>query len=178
MAGRQARHAGQLTAMEILVREADDDDIPLIADLTRAAWHGRDMPRSGGHDETADSVAQDMQLGGAFVLLVDDQPAGSVRWVRLETESNVWEILRMGVLPQWRGQQLSQHLLEAVVHHAMASEVNELRLAVPFDQPALLDLYAALGFETAHELEHSHSTPRPDAPPAPPIVVMRRLLRR
>jgi hypothetical protein len=48
-----------------------------------------------------------------------------------------------------------------------------LRLAVRHDQPRLLDLYAAYGFELAPELEYSRANP---AEPAP--VMMRCTLRR
>jgi ribosomal protein S18 acetylase RimI-like enzyme len=79
----------------------------------------------------------------------------------------------MGILPAWRGRQLSEHLLEAVIHHAQQADVAELRLAVRHDQPRLLDLYAAYGFELAPELEYSRANP---AEPAP--VMMRRMLKR
>ena len=77
----------------------------------------------------------------------------------------------MGVLPDLRGRQLSQHLLEAVLHHALASDVDELRLAVRADQERLLDLYAAYGFELAPELEYTQANPLEPAP-----MMMRRML--
>lgn len=158
--------------MDILVREATLDDAGLIAELTRAAWAGKVAATSSGHHEDSARVVQHLQLGGGFILLVGDVPAGSVRWLPHDTDPGVWETLRMGVLPSWRGRNLSQHLLEAVIHHALAADVHELRLGVRTDQPRLLDLYAAFGFETAPELEYSHANP---AEPAP--AVMRRILR-
>lgn len=157
--------------MKFLVREASLDDVQLMADLTRAAWAGRVAVTSSGHRETAVGVAEHLHQGGGFILLADGVPAGSVRWLPLESASDIWEILRMGVLPIYRGQQLSQHLLEAVVHHALASDISELRIAVRTDQSRLLDLYAAYGFELALELEYSHANPLEPAP-----AVMRRLL--
>lgn len=157
--------------MKFLVREAGLDDVQLMADLTRAAWAGRVAVTSSGHRETAVGVAEHLHQGGGFILLADGVPAGSVRWLPLESASDIWEILRMGVLPIYRGQQLSQHLLEAVVHHALASDISELRIAVRTDQSRLLDLYAAYGFELALELEYSHANPLEPAP-----AVMRRLL--
>ncbi|WP_019141495.1 GNAT family N-acetyltransferase [Noviherbaspirillum massiliense] len=159
--------------MNLLVREAHVDDAQLIADLTRAAWANRVTPTSSGHRETAVRVREDLQTGGGFLLLVDDIPVGSVRWLPVDTEPGVWEILRMGVIPGYRGTHLSQHLVEAVIHHALASDVDELRLAVRPEQPRLLDLYAALGFELAPELEYMHANPLEPAP-----VVMRRKLDR
>jgi predicted N-acetyltransferase YhbS len=158
-------------AADLLMREATPADADLIADMTRAAWAGKVAPTSSGHREAAERVAQQLQEGGGFILLADGVPVGSVRWLPLESDPEVREVLRMGVLPAWRGSQLSQLLLEAVVHHAQASEVRELRIAVRTDQPRLLDLYAAYGFELAMDLEYDHANP---AEPTP--LVMRRSL--
>jgi ribosomal protein S18 acetylase RimI-like enzyme len=157
--------------MKILVREAHTDDAQLIAKLTRAAWASRVAVTSSGHRETAVRVLQDLQQGGGYILMLDDEPVGSVRWVPVDSELHIWEIVRMGVLPAYRGERLSQHLLEAVIHRALASDINELRLAVRNDQAKLLDLYAAFGFEIAPELEYTRANPV-----EPPPTVMRRLL--
>lgn len=159
--------------MDIVIREATQDDAPLLAHLTRACWQDKVAPSSSGHHESVERVAQDLQQGGGFVLLVNEEPAGSVRWLPMEADSDTWEMLRMGVLPAFRGAGLSQHLLEAVIHYAQTSGVEELRLGVRVDQPRLLDLYAAYHFELAPELEYSHAN---HAEPAP--SVMRRFLRR
>ncbi len=160
------------TCKNLRVREAGFDDAALIAELTRTAWSGKVAAKSSGHRETSERVLQHLQHGGAFILVKEDQAIGSVRWVPLESESQVWAILRMGVLPAWRGERLSEHLVEAVIHRALSAEVSELRLGVRADQPRLLDLYAALGFELAPELEYAHANPQ-----EPPPTVMRRLLR-
>jgi GNAT superfamily N-acetyltransferase len=157
--------------MNIVIREANADDAGLIAELTRAAWAGKVAPTSSGHRETETKVLQDLQQGGGFILMRDDEAIGSVRWMPADAEPDVWEIMRMGVLPAYRGECLSQHLLEAVIHRALAAEVNELRLAVRADQSRLLDLYAAYGFELAPELEYTHANPQEPVP-----TVMRRVL--
>ncbi len=158
--------------MNIVVREATDDDAKLIAELTRASWSGKVSVTSSGHRETAVQVAEHLRAGGGFILLVDDAPVGSVRWLPLDSEADVWEIMRMGVLPAYRGSNISQHLLEAVIHHGLASGVEELRLAVRLDQPKLRDFYTAYEYELAEELEYSHANPLEPAP-----LVMRRELR-
>lgn len=157
--------------MNIVVREASINDAQLIADLTRGAWAGKVPPGSSGHRETSAHVLQDLQHGGGFILIKADTPIGSARWVPIDSESDAWEIRRMGVLPAHRGEHLSQHLLEAVIHRALASDVRELRLAVRADQSRLLDLYAAFGFEVAPELEYTYANPSEPAP-----TVMRRQL--
>jgi ribosomal protein S18 acetylase RimI-like enzyme len=159
--------------MDVLLQEATLADADLIAQITRQAWSGRVAPGSAGHRESAERAAADLQAGGGFIQLVDDLPAGSVRWLPADGESDVWEIVRMGILPAWRGRQLSEQLLEAVIHQAQQADAAELRLAVRHDQPRLLDLYAAYGFELAPELEYARANP---AEPAP--VMMRRTLKR
>ncbi|MYM66595.1 GNAT family N-acetyltransferase [Pseudoduganella sp. FT55W] len=158
--------------MNLVVREATQDDAKLIAGLTRAAWAGKVSVTSSGHRETAVLVAEHLRDGGGFVLELDDKPIGSVRWLPLDSEQDVWEVCRMGVLPEYRGSNLSQHLLEAVIHHGLASGVEEVRLAVRADQPKLIDFYTAYEFELAEELEYSHANPLEPAP-----LVMRRSLR-
>ena len=159
--------------MDLLIREASPDDAELIADLTCNAWNEKVAASSSGHHETSARVLDDLRLGGGFILLVDNVAAGSVRWLPMDTEHDIWEIMRMGVIDAFRGQSLSQHLLEAVIHQALGCDVAELRLAVRTDQPRLIDFYAALGFEIAPELEYSHANPQEPAP-----AVMRRVLRR
>jgi len=158
--------------MDIIVREATAEDASLIAELTRAAWAGKVHVTSGGHRETAVCVADHLRDGGGFILLVDGQAVGSLRWLPLDAEPDVWEILRVGVLPAFRGTNLSQHLLEAVIHHALETGIEELRLAVRNDQPKLIDFYTAFEFTLAEELEYTHANPLEPAP-----LVMRRMLR-
>ncbi|HWX03680.1 GNAT family N-acetyltransferase [Collimonas sp.] len=159
--------------MNLQVREASADDAALIAELTRACWAERVAPGSSGHREQTEQVQQDLQRGGGFILLLDGQPAGSVRWLPSDTEADVWEVLRMGVLPDYRGQGLSQHLMEAIIHRAHGADVQELRLAVRADQARVVDLYAVFEFELAPELEYTRANPL-----AEPPTVMRRWLRR
>ncbi|MET0321862.1 MAG: GNAT family N-acetyltransferase, partial [Duganella sp.] len=66
---------------KIIVREASQDDARLIAELTRAAWAGKVSVTSSGHRETAVIVAEHLRDGGGFVLEVDQQAVGSVRWL-------------------------------------------------------------------------------------------------
>jgi ribosomal protein S18 acetylase RimI-like enzyme len=157
--------------MHLQVRVATGDDAQLIVDMTRAAWAGKVAATSSGHRETPGLVDEQLQQGGGFILLVNNQPAGSVRWLPVDSQPGILEILRMGLLPAFRGNNLSHHLLNAIFHHAAATAAHELRLAVRTDQPRLVDLYAIYGFEIARELTYSHANPSEPAP-----IVMRKRL--
>lgn len=155
--------------MNILIREATPEDAALIAELTRKSWADKAAPSSRGHTEEAQRVAEDLLRGGGFVLLKDNEPAGSVRWKPLDTETGVWEIYRMGIIPEFRGQRLSEELVEAVIHRALVADISEIRLAIHYGQSKLVDLYASLGFEIAPELEYTRSNPQ-----EAPSILMRR----
>lgn len=159
--------------VDVLVREAHPDDAELIAELTRINWAGRLGSDPSVHHEGIDRVLHDLRLGGGFILIVDNVNAGSVRWLPHDDEPAVWDIVRMGVLPSHRGLGLSQHLLEAVIHHALLADINELRLTVHTQQSRLVDLYSAFGFELAPELETELQHSQED-----PSVVMRKALGR
>ena len=156
---------------DLVIREASIDDAPLLAHLTRQSWAEKVDGETAGHQESSEQVEYELMHGGGFILFINEEPAGSVRWLPLDDESNVWEMRRMGVLPAFRGNALSQHLLEAVIHHAQAAGVEELRLGVREDQERLLDLYAAYEFELAPELDYTHVNPNEESP-----LVMRRFL--
>lgn len=157
--------------MDLLVREARIDDAELIASLTRKAWADKAAFDNCGQQETAESVVRHLQQGGGFVLYVNEIPVGAARWLPLDEDPNVWEIVRLGIIPSFRGQGLSQHLLEAIVHHALSADVDELRVAVDSDQTRIVDLYAAYRFDVAMELEYSDA----DSLEPHPIVMRRQL---
>lgn len=157
--------------MSFVVREASLQDAQLIADLTHACWAARVDQVSDVLQETEDQVRAHLQTGGAYVLHDGDEAIGSIRWLPVDGQDRVWQTLRMGVLHSYAGHGLSQHLLEAVIHHALSAGVYELRLAVPRTQQRLLDFYAAYGFEVAPELEFDADAPIESTP-----IVMRRQL--
>jgi GNAT superfamily N-acetyltransferase len=153
----------------ISLRLASIDDAQLIADLTRACWLNTVAANSAGHQESAEKVKSHLQHGGGFILLEQQQPIGSVRWLRSAATPDMMELARMGLLPAWRGKNLATYLLQAVLEQAQRDNVNELRLAIRSDQPRLLDFYAGFGFKLAPDLNYSHANPLLPAP-----FVMRR----
>ncbi len=157
--------------MKIAVREASIEDAHLIADLTRKAWAGKCPPTARGHRDTWVNVNEDLHNGGAFILSVDDIPAGSLRWTSLDEDDHIWKIRRLGLLPDFCGRKLSQHLIEAIIHHAQLCEINELRLFLHLYLEPLTSLYEAYGFGLAPEMEFSTRNTMD-----PPPIMMRKIL--
>ena len=157
--------------MKIAVREASIEDARLIADLTRKSWAGKCPPTAQGHRDTWVNVNEDLHNGGAFILSVDDKPAGSLRWAPLDEDDHIWKIRRLGLIPAFCGKKLSQHLIEAIFHHAQLCEINELRLYLHLYLEPLTSLYEAYGFELAPEIEFSTRNTL-----EPPPIMMRKVL--
>jgi GNAT superfamily N-acetyltransferase len=157
-----------------VLRTATPADAALIARITRAAWSGRVDPGSSAYRETEEQIATQLAEGGGFILHVGTEPAGSVRYSPVVDGANgqtVWEIRRMGVLPAWRGKGYALMMMDAVVVLARRQGVYDLRLAVRYDQPRLVEVYAGMGFFLAPDLEYAHASPG-----SVPPTVMRRTL--
>lgn len=151
-----------------VVRRATTDDADLIADMTRTAWAGTVVASSSGHRESAERVRADLRAGGGFVMLAEGTPAGSLRWA---PNAPAWEIMRVGILPQYRGRGWMALLLDAVYDAALQANVADVRVGIRRDQPRLLDLYARHGFDLVPDLAYAHANPD-----EPPPYVMRRWL--
>lgn len=150
------------------LRPATIADAADIQRITRAAWTGRVDPGSSAYRETEDDVARDIAEGGAFILDIDGEPAGSIRYSPIP---HAWEVRRMGMAPPHRGEGYAVLLMDAVVEHARRSGVFDLRVAVRHDQPRLIRYYQQLGFTLAPGIPYAHQTPGTPAP-----TVLRRVL--
>jgi GNAT superfamily N-acetyltransferase len=155
-------------AVHPLVRAAAPEDAALILQITLKAWRDKVHPSSSVFRETVGDVAQQIAEGRGCILYIADAPVGSVRFAPVP---GAWEVRRMGVLPEHRGQGLGLALMNAVVAGALQREVPELRLAVRHDQSSLVEFYSGMGFALAPEIEYAHANPA-----SPPPTVMRRKL--
>jgi GNAT superfamily N-acetyltransferase len=162
--------SGSTIAARPSVRAAAPEDAALVLRITLKAWQGKVHPSSSVFRETANEVAQQLDEGGGYILCVADAPVGSVRFSPVP---GAWEVRRMGVLPEYRGQCLALLMMNSVVAEAARRGVPELRLAVRHDQGRLIEFYAGMGFALAPDIEYAHANPA-----SPPPTVMRRALAR
>ncbi|MEI7445872.1 MAG: GNAT family N-acetyltransferase [Burkholderiales bacterium] len=154
------------------VHAATPADAALVHDLTQRAWQGTVAANSSAYRETPATVEAIFAAGGgAFVLRLDGEPAGSVRWLPVPHAQPSWEIKRMGLLRETRGLGLGPLLADAVVDAARAAGVRRLQLGVRIDQPRLLAFWNGLGFEPDDAVTLSSHNPLT----APPITMSRRL---
>lgn len=165
--------AMQADSTQVQIHRASPADAEAIARMVRRAWADRVAPDSSGHQETAERVQADLERGYAWVALDRGEVVGTVRLVRHPDprERGVWEVRKLGVLPEYRKQGVAHRLMEAVGRQAFEVRARELRLAVRHDQPKLLKWYTQFGF--TYEPGLRYSTPNPNTPP--PFVMVRKL---
>lgn len=158
---------------QVRLRLATPADAEAIAQVVRRAWADRVAPDSSGHRESPEQVRADLERGYGWVALDGEAVVGTVRLVRHPhpLERGVWEVRKLGVLPQYRRQGVAHRLMEALLRQAFELRARELRLAVRHDQPKLLKWYTQFGFTYDPSLRYS--TPNPQTPP--PFVMSRKL---
>lgn len=145
------------------IRSATLQDTEAIAAMIRAAWTGKVAPNSSGHKETAEKVQADLHKGYGWVVEEDGQIIATVRMTPHPTEVAVWEMKKLGVLPEFRKHGLGPKLVQVVFDKATDLGIGELRLAVRFDQYRLVEWYNQFGF--VHDPLLKYSSPNPSNPP-------------
>jgi predicted N-acetyltransferase YhbS len=163
----------QADSAPLEIRRATPADAEAVAQMVRQAWADRVAPDSSGHRETAEQVQADLERGYVWVALDGEALVGTVRLVRHPDprERGVWEVKKLGVLPEYRKQGVAHRLMEALARQAFEVRARELRLAVRHDQPKLLKWYTQFGFFYDPSLRYS--TPNPSTPP--PFVMRKEL---
>lgn len=160
-------------AAQVRIRPVTPADAAVVALVVRQAWADRVARDSSGHHESPEQVRADLELGYGWVALDGEAVVGTVRLVRHPhpLERGVWEVRKLGVLPEYRRQGVAHRLMEALLRQAFELRARELRLAVRHDQPKLLKWYTQFGFTYDPSLRYS--TPNPQTPP--PFVMSKKL---
>lgn len=145
------------------IRPASLQDAEPIAAMIRAAWAGKVAPNSSGHKETAEKVEADLKKGLGWVVEDQGQIIATVRMTPHPIEPEIWEMKKLGVLPEFRKSGLGPKLVQIVLDKAHELGVGELRLAVRFDQYRLVEWYSQFGF--VHDPDLKYSSSNPNNPP-------------
>jgi len=131
----------------VTISAASPSDAALLHALTQQAWQGTVAPDSSAFRETPATLdAIFASGGGALLLRVDGEPAGSVRWLPVQHPLPTREVKRLGVLPALRGLGLARRLMNALLADAARAGVRRVQLGVRADQPRLIAFYQRHGF--------------------------------
>ena len=144
--------------MNPVIRQALPSDAAAIEAmlLEAAEWVdalGEVMWETG--ELAADRIAAETAAGQFFIALVDDEPAGAIRfqledtlfWPDLADPGASAFIHRLVVRRRFKGQGISTALLRWSVEHARALGKSWLRLDCDKSRPKLRALYEGVGFQ-------------------------------
>lgn len=156
------------------IRPATLDDAETIAALVRLAWAGKVAPDSSGHFFTPKKAQTELEKGFGWLALDDEKAIGTVLLVqhpKPQLNPGIWEVKKLGVLPDYRRLGIAHQLIQALLDKTNQLRAKEIRLAIRFDQPRLLEFYAQFGF--IHDPTLHFSSPNPNTPA--PFVMVKRL---
>jgi ribosomal protein S18 acetylase RimI-like enzyme len=85
--------------------------------------------------------------GEVLLATVNDTPAACIAYKRTPDKPKTWEIKRLYVLPEFRGQGLARKLVTRIMEQAPAQGVSRVILDTDIvNMPGALALYGSFGF--------------------------------
>jgi ribosomal protein S18 acetylase RimI-like enzyme len=139
---------------DLVLREATDADIPMIAALVRTAfeeYRGRLDPPSGAHRETDEKVRRMMSSTAVALALTAGEPCGCVFY---EQTADQLSFFRLAVLPAYRRHGIGQALIAYVENRARELNVQVVRLGVRIALPRLRAFYERPGYHYVESRNH------------------------
>jgi predicted N-acetyltransferase YhbS len=145
----------QMNGSSVSLREATDDDAPVILTVLQAAfeeYRGRLDPPSGVHTETVETIRSKLKAGHAVLAFVGDAAAGCVFY---SLESSRVYLSRLAVLPEHRRHGLGRMLIEHVERKARQSNVKHIQLGLRLVLTGLRAYYERMGYRFVREGAHA-----------------------
>jgi predicted N-acetyltransferase YhbS len=155
------------------MRLAESDEAQLLLDVMLACWTGTVAPNSTAYRETTAMIADQLEQGGAVIVLEGGRPVGAGRFMPVPGptgDSREWvELKRIGVLASHRKLGLGRPLVLALEAEARRRGFPGAQIGVRHDQSRLLGFWSALGYRQADDVRLHTVNPL-----TPPPVTMRK----
>lgn len=138
------------------VRAARPDEGALLLDVMLRCWTGTVAENSSAYRETADSIAHQLERGGAAIVFEGDQAVGAGRYYPVPGPAGDpvdWvEIKRVGILKWHRKQGLGPALVGALEDAARERRFAGVQIGIRHDQPRLIAFWSSLGYRLANDV--------------------------
>ncbi len=135
------------------VRSFQEGDTPLLTSVQNDAFTGSwgFCPNTEDQIEYRTHMANTSKDGILF-MFEGDNPAGYCWTVRVPAESGVRGMIGMiGVVPDYRGKGMSQHILHAGMKYLRSTGLAEIGLEVDGNNDPAVRLYTSTGFKITGE---------------------------
>jgi GNAT superfamily N-acetyltransferase len=154
-------------------RLAERSEASLLLDIMLRCWTGTVASNSSAYRETAETIGNQLDLGGAIIVFDGAAPVGAGRFYPVPgpaRDPRGWvEIKRVGILKTHRKLGLGTPLVEALEAEARRRGYAGSQLGVRADQPRLVAFWSALGYVPADDVQMHTVNPL-----APPPTTMRK----
>jgi ribosomal protein S18 acetylase RimI-like enzyme len=137
-------------------RVARQGDAALLLDVMLRCWTGTVAENSSAYRETADSIGQQLQHGGAVIVFEGEAAVGAGRYYPVPgpaRDLSDWvEIKRVGILRSHRKQGLGPALVGVLESAARQRGFAGVQIGVRHDQPRLIAFWQSLGYQIANDV--------------------------
>lgn len=149
--------------MAQIVRQATRTEVPLLAGLIRRAFKDvaedfaltPDSCPSHPAFVSEVNVLEGFVKGGQFwIAEEDEQPCGCVGLV--PDRSGVYSLVRLAVLPEYRGRGVGGMLVRQVMQEARSRQLPRVELGIIASQRHLQSLYERHGFRVVDTRRYEH----------------------
>lgn len=138
------------------VRLARRDEAALLLDVMLRCWTGTVAENSSAYRETAETISQQLDRGGAAILFDGEHAIGAGRYYPVPGpagDPHDWvEIKRVGILKSYRSQGLGPALVGALEDAARQRNFAGVQIGVRHDQPRLIAFWQSLGYQLADDV--------------------------
>lgn len=127
--------------------DATEEDVPFLLSVilhAYAEFWGKLNPHSGAFAETAETIADKLQKGGAIKALCDGEIVGTFLY---EQRPEFMYFGRLAVLPQWRRLGIAKELIRAVEERTRGVGLQRVQIGVRLVLASHQDYYMALGYQ-------------------------------
>ena len=135
--------------MGVEIKKAEVSDANLVFNLTKQAFQDYNdpalFPTTPALLETKDDVIHDIKNKEILIAYFNSEPAGSVRYYSFDDEE--FYLSRLGVLANYRSQNVGQQLISAVEKRVKLKGGNKVTLYSAYRLKDLLEFYQSLGYE-------------------------------
>lgn len=138
------------------VRAARKEEAALLLDVMLRCWTGTVAPDSSAYTETADTISEQLEHGGAAIIFEGETAVGAGRYYPVPGpagDPRQWvEIKRVGILKSHRKQGLGPALVGALEDAARHRSFAGVQIGVRHDQPRLIAFWMSLGYQLADDV--------------------------
>lgn len=138
--------------MGFTIRKMTEADIEALAKIEKQCF-------TDPWSETMVSDLLESTWDKVFVLEADV----IVGYINYRFIAGEGELMRIAVLPEYRGRKLSRKLMDVMTEDAIKSEITDLTLEVRAGNQAAIGLYQAYGFEKEAVRKGYYHNPTEDA---------------